>query len=206
MRALVALAVVLFSMPAAAKPGAIVIPPLAAELGAGTPLTNATAGSSTELRVGGSWASLYWRPTRMDVTFGYAGSFRTLAADGTAARTIDASDRELRLHGVYFDVAYALENHAHWRTWLGARFETLAGHYLDRSLTSIGAALRISSELYSTGIRGGSDNRNAALFAGAFAVGVYVEGIARTLPAELGPVGLGAGVSMRIPFIAAIGT
>jgi hypothetical protein len=64
----------------------------------------------------------------------------------------------------------------------------------------------LDAELYSTGAFGASDNRTAAWFAGAFALGVYVEGTVRTLPQELGPVGVGAGVSVRVPFIAAIGT
>lgn len=190
-----------------ASPGAIAIPPLAIELGVGTPLGGAaaTSAASTELRAGGSWASLYWRPTRFDVAIGYVGSYRTLVLADTA-RSLGAPSRELELHGAYLELGYAIENHRHWRTWLGARVETMAGDYGGRTLGVVGGAVRISSELYSTGVHGGSDNRVVAMFAGAFALGVYVEGTARTLPRELGPVGVGAGVSMRIPFIAAIGS
>lgn len=206
MRARVALTLVFVSAPALAKPGAIVVPPIAADLGAGSPLTTATSGTSTELRIGGSWASLYWRPTKMDIAIGYVGSYRTLAPDDTVARSLEVDDDKLRLHGLYFEAAYAIENHKHWRTWIGARVESLGGDYRDRSLAVVGGALRLGAELYSTGAFGAGDNRTAAFFAGAFALGVYVEGTARTLPAELGPVGLGAGVSVRVPFIAAIGT
>jgi hypothetical protein len=196
------------SAPATASPGAIAVPPMSIDVGAGTPVglaATATTVASTELRIGASWASLYWKPTRFDVTIGYVGSFRTLLDDGVAARSTALPTTELRLHGLYTEMSYAIENHRHWRTWLGGRIETLTGDYRERSLGAVGAAVRIGSELYSTGAHGGGDNKVVAMIAGAFAIGVYVEGTARTLPRELGPVGVGAGVTVRVPFIAAIG-
>jgi len=195
---------------ASASPGAGALPPMAVEVGAGTPIgiepTAATI-ASTELRIGVSWASLYWKPTKLDITFGYVGSYRTLLdGDTNIARSIEVPAHELRLHGMYTELAYALENHRHWRTWLGARVETLSGDYRDRSINALGAAIRIGSELYSTGVHAIGDHKAVAFLAGAFAIGVYVEGTARTLPKELGPVGVGAGVSVRIPFVAAIGS
>jgi hypothetical protein len=193
---------------AGATPGAIAIPPMSIDVGAGTPVglePTVTTIASTELRIGASWASLYWKPTRFDVSIGYIGSYRTLLDDGSLARAMSAPVNELRLHGAYTELSYAIENHRHWRTWLGARVETLTGEYRERSIGAVGAAVRIGSELYSTGAHGGGDYRVVAMVAGAFAIGLYVEGTARTLPRELGPVGVGAGVSVRIPFIAAIG-
>jgi hypothetical protein len=194
---------------ASASPGAIAVPPMSIDVGAGTPVgleATATTVASTELRIGASWASLYWKPTRFDVSIGYVGSYRTLLADGAVARTTSLpAANELRLHGVYTEVSYAIENHRHWRTWLGGRIETLTGEYRERSLGAVGAAVRIGSELYSTGAHAGGGGSVVAMAAVAFAIGVYVEGTARTLPRELGPVGVGAGVSVRIPFIAAIG-
>lgn len=206
MRSLVVVAVLASATPAAAKPGAIAIPPVAVDLGAGTALgTSPTALASTELRVGFSWASLYWKPTPVDFTLGYIGSFRDLAGDGVSLRGDIVPQNTLTLNGVYAETSYAVESHRHWRTWLGARVETLVGDYESRTLTVVGGALRLGAELYSTGVHGGTGRNVVAVVAGAFAVGVYVEGTARTLPKELGPVGVGAGVSMRIPFIAAIG-
>jgi hypothetical protein len=208
--ALVPLAVIAVAAPAAATPGGIIIPPTAVELGAGTPLGDgAEVTASSELRVGASWASLAWKPTRMDITVGYAGSYRNLLPGSDGVRSHRAADlggalEELRLHGLYMELAYALESHRHWRTWLGARIESLHGDYRERPLTVFGAALRVGSELYASGARAGGDRGAIAMFAGAFAVGVYVEGVVRNVPVELGPVGVGAGVSMRVPFIAAL--
>jgi hypothetical protein len=194
------------SVPAAAKPGAIAIPPVAVDLGAGTPLGDApTALASTELRIGASWASLYWKPTSVDFTLGYIGSFRDLAGDGLSLRGDVVPGTTLSLNGIYAETSYAVESHRHWRTWLGARVETLVGDYQSRTLDVVGGAVRLGAELYSTGVHGGGDRNVVAVVAGAFALGIYVEGTARTLPKELGPVGVGAGVSMRVPFIAAIG-
>ena len=67
-----------------------------------------------------------------------------------------------------------------------------------------GVALRLATELYTIGARAGGDNNALGFFAGAFAIGVYVEATRRTLPAELGPVGVAAGLTVRVPFIAAV--
>jgi hypothetical protein len=206
---LVVAAAVCVSVPASASPGAIAVPPMSIDVGAGTPVgvaATATTVASTELRIGASWASLYWKPTKFDVSIGYIGSYRTLLDDDSIARSTALPVNELRLHGLYSEVSYAIENHRHWRTWLGGRIETLTGEYRERSIGAVGAAIRIGTELYATGVHGGGDSKVVAMFAGAFAIGVYVEGTARTLPKELGPVGVGAGVSVRIPFIAAIGS
>lgn len=206
---LVVTAAMALTSSSSASPGAIAVPPMSIDVGAGTPVglaATATTVASTELRIGASWASLYWKPTRFDVTIGYLGSYRTLLEGDGLARQAALPTNELRLHGLYTEVSYAIENHRHWRTWLGARIETLTGEYRERPLGAIGAAVRIGTELYSTGAHAGGDSRVLAMVAGAVAIGVYVEGTARTLPRELGPVGVGAGVSVRIPFIAAIGS
>jgi hypothetical protein len=148
---------------------------------------------------------LYWRPTPLDIGIGYAGSYRAVATP-TSERSFETDDNTLTLHGVYFSAAYAIENHRHWRTWLGGRVEGLTGSHAGRSLSVTGFAVRLASELYSAGVKGAADHRVAAFFAGAFALGVYVEGTKRFgLPAELGAVGIGAGVTMRVPFLAAVG-
>lgn len=208
MRGLVVAALVTVSTPAAAKPGFIVVPPIEAELGAGTPIGEATPiANSTELRVGMHSASLYWKPTRFDVGIGYAGSFRTLPLD-SLARTDGAvlEPPELRLHGLYFTFNYAVENHKNWRTWIGARVDGMSGDYQGRSLNVFGGAIRLGAEIYAAGVGAAGDNKVVALMAGAWALGVYVEGTARTLPDELGPIGIGAGMSVRVPFLLAAGS
>jgi len=206
MRAWLSVAVVvLTTSSAAAKPGAIFIPPAEVDLGASSPVGDVLVGASTEVRVGVHWASLYWKPTPLDIGIGYVGSYRDVTPL-TAERSSDEDANTLALHGLYFNMAYAIENHRYWRTWLGGRVEGLSGSHAGRSYSVIGSAVRLAAELYSTGAKGAADARVIGFFAGAFALGVYVEGTKRFgLPAELGSVGVGAGVTMRVPFIAAIG-
>jgi hypothetical protein len=194
------------SSTAAASPGAIFIPPAEVDIGAGAPVGDVVVGPSTEVRVGVHSASLYWKPTAVDIGIGYAGSYRDVAPS-FAARSDEYDNPTLKLHGLYFSASYAIEKHKHWRTWLGARVEGLSGSYGGHSYNVIGTALRIAAELYSAGVGGAGDSRAVGFFAGTFALGVYVEGTRRfNLPAELGPNGVGAGLTMRIPFIAALGS
>jgi hypothetical protein len=191
----------------AAKPGALFIPPAEVDIGAGSPVGDVVVGTSTELRVGMHWASLYWKPTALDIGIGYAGSYRDVAAS-YSSRSLGGDDNlTLKLHGLYFNAAYAIETHKHWRTWLGARVEGLTGSYGGETFNVFGAALRLAAELYSTGVGAGGSRDVAGFWAGAFALGVYVETTRRfNLPAELGPNSVGAGITMRVPFIAAIGS
>ena len=212
MRILVAaVACVAFSATAFAggKPAGIVIPPIEAEFGLSAPLGEATPmTTSNEIHVGVHWASLAWKPTRFDVGVGYAGSFRDLPASRGVYRTADTLtievEPQLRMHGMYFSLAYAIENHRYWRTWIGGRVEGLNGDYQGRSLTAVGGSVRIAAEIYTAGADAAGDHNLLAFMAGAWALGVYVEGTARSLPDELGPIGVGAGVSMRVPFILAV--
>jgi hypothetical protein len=211
MRFWVVVAAVLLSTSTAfagGKPAGIVIPPIEAQYGASAPLGEATPiANSTELHIGAHWASLAWKPTRFDIGVGYAGSFRTLAP-ASSPRAIDSltidAEPELRLHGMYFSLAYAIESHRYWRTWIGGRVETLRGDYQDRSLNVVGGSVRIAAEIFTAGADAAGDRNVLAFMAGAWALGVYVEGTARSLPDELGPIGVGAGVSMRVPFILAV--
>jgi hypothetical protein len=48
-----------------------------------------------------------------------------------------------------------------------------------------------------------SDNKAIALFAGTWAIGVYVEASHRNIALELSPTGFTSGLSFRIPFLLA---
>jgi hypothetical protein len=192
-----------------AKPGAIVVPPFEAEIGAASPVGSsqtAGVGTATEFRIGFHWASLYWRPTPIDIGVGFVMSSRESfggSIDRTAA-VASPEDHSLSLSGGYVSAAYAIENHKHWRTWLGARLEMLTGSNQGENVTATGVAVRLATELYSAGAGGVADNHVAAFFAGAWALGVYVEGIHRGIPGDIGEVDAAAGLTMRIPFIAGV--
>jgi hypothetical protein len=191
---------------AAASPGVVFIPPAEVDIGAHTAIGTVFVRSSTEVRIGLHTASLYWKPTDFDIGVGYVGSYREVDSS-FAARSDEYEDNTFKLHGLYLSASYAIEKHRHWRTWLGGRVEGLSGSYGGQSYNVIGSAVRIAAELYSAGVGGVGDSRAVGFFAGTFALGVYVEGTRRfNLPAELGPNGVGAGVTMRIPFIAALGS
>ncbi|HEY5924701.1 MAG TPA: hypothetical protein VIV11_23640, partial [Kofleriaceae bacterium] len=134
----------------AAKPGAIFIPPAEVDLGAATPMGDVVVGTSTELRAGAHWASLYWKPTRLDIGIGYAGSYRDVAP-AYAARSSEYDNPTLKLHGMYFSAAYAIESHRYHRTWIGVRVEGMSGSYGGQTYNVIGGALRLASELFHTG-------------------------------------------------------
>ncbi len=203
---LAVLAVLLAASTAHAGGGAIAVPPMEVDVGAGSPIGAAVAGPSTEVLAGIHWASLYWHPTKVDVGIGYVGSFRPVLPGYEARSTMDTSaDNILRLDGGYLSIGYAIESHRYWRTWLDARVETLHASVNQTSFNALGAALRISTEVFVAGAAGGGGGGGGVLCAGTFALGVYVEAVHRDLPAELGSNGLSAGLSMRLPFILAAG-
>lgn len=208
MRALVVTVVSLVAAAAhAGTPAAIVIPPMEIDVGAGAPLGSRDPNAmTTEFRIGFHTASLYWKPTRFDVGIGYVASSRALASDGVLARSVEMTEEpSLTMHGLYASVAYAIERHRHWRTWLGGRVESLRGNYYGRSIVALGGSVRLGAEVFAAGVNGASSGGSGAFAAGSWALGVYVEGTLRTLPDDLGAFGLGAGVSMRVPFIIAAG-
>jgi hypothetical protein len=192
----------------AGRGGAVAIPPAEVDFGAGTSVGDTVVGPSTDILVGVHWASLYWKPTKVDVGIGYVGSFRDTFPEGSpaVARTmpLDEPDHRLRLNGGYLDVAYALETHPHWRTWLSTRIEMLHAEVNGREFAAVGSAARLATEFYASGVAMASDHSSGAIVAGTFALGIYVEASHRNLPSDLGPTEVSAGFSIRIPFLAAV--
>lgn len=206
MRLAAVAAVVLWSQIAHAGGGGIVIPPAEVDVGVGAPLgAQATVGADTEILAGVHWASLYWKPTPVDIGIGYVGSFRQVLPGYEPRATMPpANDNELSLNGVYFDVAKTLQQHTYWRMWLAVRGELLAGSVNHNSFSALGGAVRIATELYGGKLGCEGDHGGFAAVAGTFALGVYVEASHRELSPELGPNAVTAGVSVRVPFLAAV--
>ncbi|MBL0219023.1 MAG: hypothetical protein IPQ07_34790 [Myxococcales bacterium] len=207
---LVAGLVVVIEGTAAAKGGALALPPLEVNLGATAPVTGGEAapGPSTDVMIGVHWASLYWRPTSYDVGVGYVGSYRDLVPGYRSVATRmtqagDATTDQMTLHGGYLSLGRTFYSQPHLRAWAEVRGELLLVDTGGRPFSAIGGALRFALELYSTGVGGISNHSTIALFAGTVAIGVYVEASHRDLPSELGPTGVTTGVSFRIPFLLA---
>jgi hypothetical protein len=175
--------------------GGILIPPVEVDLGVGVPVGATDLPPSTEVLAGVHWASLAWKPTRVDVGIGYVGSFREIDDPMRLA------DRSITLHGAYFALGTTIARGQHWRTWLTARGELMHGNDEHHEFSVLGSALRVATEIYGSGASGG---RNA-LLVGTFALGIYVEATYRDVPAAYGPFGLSSGVSCRLPFLVAGG-
>jgi hypothetical protein len=187
---------------------ALVVPPAEVDFGTGNPLGSAPAvtGASQELLAGVHWASLYWKPTTFDLGVGYVGVWRPVVP-GYAARSTTPSDQVdnvLHVGGAYIDMACTLDARRHWRTWFAGRVEYLSSHVNGQQTMGHGAAVRIATEVFGSGVHGVADRGAAAVAAGTWALGFYVEASHRTLAPELGPNSLTAGFSLRIPFIAGI--
>jgi hypothetical protein len=180
---------------------AFLIPPAEVDVGVGAPLGDAAVGPSAEVLAGLHWASLYWKPSKLDIGVGYVGSFRAVRPDYAARMTSGSEDHELRMNGGYLDLAYALDTRAHWRTWLAARGELFSAELDHHSFSAMGAALRVATEVFVQGAAAGGGHGGGAAVAGTFAIGLYVEASARDVPDQLGREQLTAGLTLRVPFL-----
>ena len=145
-----------------------------------------------------------------DLGWGHGSTLCVAPRQFAIARVVPGSDiitpitNRLTLNGAYIDLAYAITNHRHYRTWAAMRIETLRGNVNGQSFDALGAALRVASEVYTSGAVFAAGRRSLVALSGALALGVYVEGSHRNIPAELGPDEVTAGITMRVPFFAAI--
>lgn len=183
-----------FEGSASARGGAIALPPLEVDVGATAPVGGGEAvGPSTDVLVGVHWASLFWRPTRYEVGAGYVGSFRDL-------RRGEPGDR-FALNGGYLALGRSLFTSPHLRSWVELRGELLHASVPGREFSALGGAVRFAAEIYSSGAGGRSSPGSVAMFAGTFALGMFVEASHRDVPTALGPTGVSTGISIRIPFL-----
>lgn len=183
---------------AEASHGGVFIPPLEVELG------HAIAGAadggtleSTQLLVGISWASIYPRPTPIDVSVGVICSMYP-APTVAAARTAGPPPAADVDSGGYVDVAVRTASGPHWRMWAGAR-----GELIDQGERSaLGVAARASMELWAPTVGGDSHGPGIAMFLGTVAVSAWAEAGVREQPRGVASF-VAAGLGMRIPLIIA---
>jgi hypothetical protein len=212
MRRVLVVAIVLAASPASAGRGfGLLVPPAEVDVGAFSPAGDgqALAGPTAEVLAGMHWASLYWKPTRLDFGVGYVGSFRPIdpsfrTTENIALRSSGAGgsvDEELRLHGMYIQMGATFVKDRHYRAWLAWRGELMKSYGMPRDFSVAGSALRIAAEMYASGHAGEAKGNGIALIAGTVALGAYVEASYRDLPSEYGPYGVIAGFSVRVPFM-----
>ena len=194
---------------AAAKGGAMLVPPMRVEAGTIFPIVGGDAVEpGTELLIGAHWSAITWRPTRFDIGIGYIGSKRPLVRGlrgsierATQPRPIDDT---FSMNGAYLSLGKTFVNQKNFRTWVEARGELLKSSIDARPFSVVGGAVRFAAEIFSSGVGGHSDHNSMAIFAGTVSVGVYLEASHRDIPLELGPTGLAGGISIRIPFLLAV--
>jgi hypothetical protein len=175
----------------------ILIPPAEVDFGVGVPLGDSAEGlsPSAEILAGLHWASLAWKPTRVDFGVGYVGSFRSIDDP------MRLDDQAITMHGGYVSLGTTVARGKHWLTWFTARGELMRANDNHHDFSVLGSALRVATEIYGSGAAGG---RNGFLV-GTFALGIYVEATYRDVPAAYGPHGLSSGVTCRLPFLVAGG-
>lgn len=191
-----------------AKGGAIALPPMRVEVGTLFPIGGGEAVEpATEFLIGMHSSALAWWPTSFDIGVGYIGSERTLVQGyrKTVARTRQPTvgDDTFSLDGGYLSLGRTLARQPHFRTWIELRGELLKGTIDARAFSAIGGAVRLSAEIFGSGVGGHSDHNSIAMFAGTVSLGVYLEASHRDIALELGPTGISGGISIRLPFILA---
>jgi len=195
---------------AAAKGGAMALPPMRLEAGTIFPIVGGAAVEpGVELLFGAHWSAITWRPTTFDIGIGYVGSKRPLLRGlrSSIERTTQPQPvaESFSLNGGYLSLGKTLVNQPHFRTWIEARGELLKSSVGSRDFSVAGGAVRFAAEIFSSGVGGHSDHNSIAIFAGTFSVGVYLEASHRDIPLELGPTGLAGGISIRLPLLLAAG-
>ena len=175
------------------------LPPLEIELGG--VVIEAPDGdrvTATQLLVGISWASLYPRPTPIDVSLGMIVTVPSAPerATAVAARRVEAEPPPgTSATGGFVALDLRVDAGRHWRAWVGGRGELMASD----GARVLGAAARVSAELWAPVLVGSF----GAGLAGTFAVIGWAELGVRERP-DGGVANLvAAGVGIRLPLLIA---
>lgn len=183
-----------------AHAGAGFIPPLRVDVGSDVMSGPEGAQVASDLSLGIHWASLHPGEPSFDVGI---GMMTRLQQDQSAPMARHASAEPAPYVGAmggYLELAKRIAGGRHWRAWLGARGDVSRADVAGRTVTMLGAAGRITTELF-TGVVGSSSR---ALVLGTFAVGLYVEAAVREQPDDTTGHGVGCGLSARLPLVFAV--
>lgn len=194
----------LWASPAVAGGG--FLPPTRVDVSPSSTLTNDGAHVGLHVLAGVHWASASpsWK-TDFDVGIGYVydrfaatDGPRSLALSSTSPPALEA-EPWVGVHGTYLELARKAAGSRHRRHWLALRAEMLFGSVAGETRMGMGLTGRAAWELFATVKAGGG----GGAILGAVAIGTYVEVGARQLPDGRGALLTTAGLSVRIPFIAA---
>ncbi len=190
-----ALAMVVEPLEAAAGGG--FLPPLSIEVGAAS-ISTPDGGhiAASQGLVGLSWASLYPKPTPIDLGVGVIWTAVPDPVESTVMRTIGPSERDPSADAVggYLHMAVRVDSGRHWRTWAGMRGELMG----QDGVGVLGGAARVSAELW-TGIGVGG---SGGAILGTVALTGWAELGARERPDRSIATIVAAGVGVRLPLVA----
>ena len=167
--------------------------PLKIDIGAAGANTVRGFAPGISAAIGIHWASLSPRPTDTDVGLGVFGAALSAPTDPTMADSKDA----VVYGGAYLEVGHTLSRNDWFRTWASARGEYLASDAFGEHHTGVGAAGRLSAELYTAGA--GIDPRG--VFLGSYALGLYVEAGMRDVGSDVSAFQVSGGLTIRTPFV-----
>lgn len=175
------------------RPGPRFMMPLKIDIGAAGAQTARGYAPGVGGAIGIHWASLSPTPTDTDVGIGVFGA--VLAAPENTAMM--SEDSGVAYGGAYLELGHTLSRGSFWRTWASGRGEYLASTAFGEDHTGLGAAGRLSAELYVSGV--GIEPRG--LFLGTYAIGVYVEAGLRDVASDLGAFHVTGGLTFRTPLV-----
>jgi len=115
-----------------------------------------------------------------------------LTLDSSSSSSTSPTPGPQTRNGFYIEASGLLRQGDHWRTWLTPRGEIFGGGL-------VGAALRVSAEVWTPAVGGGG---NAAVF-GTLALGVWAETGVRQEPDQVTAHFAAAGLEVRVPFMIA---
>jgi hypothetical protein len=174
------------------RPGPRFMAPLKIDLGATG--ANTTRGFAPGIAgaIGIHWASLSPEPTDTDVGIGVFGALLAAPPD-----PMMMNNQGIAYGGAYLEIGHTLSHGSFWRTWASGRGEYLASSAFGEDHKGLGAAGRLSAELYVSGV--GIEPRGVLL--GTYAVGVYVEAGVRDVAPGLGAFQATTGLTFRTPLV-----
>jgi hypothetical protein len=174
------------------RPGPRVMAPLEIDIGATGANTMLGFAPGIAGSIGIHWASLSPQPTDTDVGIGVFGAL--MATPAPADPNMSSG---VAYGGAYLDFGHTLTRGDFARTWASARGEYLESSAFGATRVGFGASVRLSAELYTSGI----GIAPGQLFLGSYAVGLYAEAGVRHMVEGVGDFQATAGLTFRTPLV-----
>jgi hypothetical protein len=174
------------------RPGPRYMLPLKIDLGMAGASTSRGYAPGIGGAIGVHWASLSPTPTNTDVGIGVFGAWL-----GAPKDPMMMTSDTVAYGGAYLELGHTLSHGDWWRTWASGRGEYVSSTAFGEDHKGYGGSGRLSAELFASGV--GIEPRG--LFLGTYALGVYLEAGVRDVAPGLSDFHIGAGITIRTPFV-----